>query len=92
MTFILLAAAFLMVSGAGLLYLASPNQKLVGRTVPCRLFSIVGLMSLVTALPLLLKYSGSGTSVFILITGVMLLWTILPMAIAYFRHKQEAQK
>jgi len=91
MVYILASAVFLIISGSMLLYLASRNQKVTVRALPGRIFSLVGGLSLVTALVLLRQYSGSATSVFILMTGVMLVWTIPPMVIAYLRHNGEGQ-
>lgn len=84
----LTAAAVLIVLGAGLLYLASPNQRLYAAALPLRLLALTGMLLLLVALLLLLQFSGSATSVFILLTGVMLMWTVPPMVIGYLRHKR----
>jgi len=67
------------------LYLASPNQLLVERPLPHRVLAVVGLMLLVVALLLCRQLAGSATAVFILLTLMMLLWSLGPPLIAYFR-------
>ncbi|TLM77045.1 hypothetical protein ACONUD_08950 [Microbulbifer harenosus] len=92
MTVLLLSSAALLIAlGAGLLYLASPNQRIFSSVLPARPLLWAGLLLLALALVLLLQYSGTATSVFILLTGVMFTWTIPPMVIAYLRHKREVQ-
>ncbi|WP_428820627.1 hypothetical protein [Microbulbifer sp. MCCC 1A16149] len=88
----LISAAALLVLGSILLYLASANQRLFSTVPSARTLVFTGLLLLVFALVLLLQYSGTGSAVFILVTGVMFMWTVPPMAIAYLRHKGEAQR
>lgn len=85
---LLIAAAVLILLGAGLLYLASPNQRLNVAALPSTLLAWAGLLLLLFALILLLQFSGSATSVFILLTGVMFVWTVPPMVIGYLQHKR----
>ncbi|WP_250458663.1 hypothetical protein [Microbulbifer litoralis] len=84
--FLLVSAAGLMALGALALYLASPNQRLLSRPLPRRPLAAAGGAMLAVSLYLLLQYSGAAAAVFILVTGAMLVWTVLPMAIAYWRH------
>ncbi|WP_226662774.1 hypothetical protein [Microbulbifer aggregans] len=88
---LLISAAVLVALGSMLLYLASTNQRLFSTALPTRAFAWTGLLVLVFALILLLQYSGSGSAVFILLTGMMFVWTIPPMVIAYLRHKKGEQ-
>ena len=85
---LLISAALLIVLGSGLLYLASRNQRLCSTTLPARVLAWGGILLLVFALTLLLQYSGTGTAVFILITGTMFMWTVPPMVIGYLQHKR----
>ncbi|MCK7598265.1 hypothetical protein M0G74_13360 [Microbulbifer sp. CAU 1566] len=88
---LLISAAVLIALGSTLIYLASANQRLFSAALPTRVLAWVGLLLLVLALFLLLQYSGPGSAVFILVTGVMFVWTIPPMVIAYLKHKTEEQ-
>ncbi|MCW8125549.1 hypothetical protein [Microbulbifer halophilus] len=88
--FLLFSAGFLIALGSLALYLASPNQRLLSRPFPRRPLAIGGSVALVAALSLQLQYSGAAAAVFIVVTGAMLIWTLLPMAIAYWRHRRQA--
>lgn len=70
------------------LYLASPNQRLTGRELPRRALGWSGLALFATGLALLLQWAGSATSVFIALTAAMLLWSVLPLAVAWRRGAQ----
>ena len=85
-----MGAAVAMIVAAAAFYLASPHQKLIGRTMPRRLLAGAGLVFSAAALVLLLQLAGPATSVFILLTGLMLLWTVPPLLIAYLRARREA--
>lgn len=84
---VLTSAAVFLGLGAFSLYLASPNQRLLSRALPKRLMAFMGMGFLLISLILLWTYSGPATSVFILLTGAMLVWTVFPAAIAYVRHR-----
>jgi len=88
---LLTSAAVLLALGSMLLYLASANQRLFPIVLPARMLGWTGLLLLAFSLVLLLQYSGSGSAVFILMTGVMFMWTVPPMAIAYLKRKREGQ-
>ena len=67
------------------LYLASPNQRLIDRSLPHRALGWSGRVLFGIGLVLVLQWAGSATSVFITLTAAMLLWSILPLAIAWRR-------
>ena len=67
------------------LYLASPNQRLIDRSLPHRALGWSGLVFFVIGLVLVAQWAGSATSVFIALTAAMLLWSVLPLAIAWRR-------
>jgi len=79
-------AMMMLVAGTTLLYLATPHQAL--RASPLgRWASRAGLAALAVALILLLRVMGPATAVFAWTTGLMLLWTIPPLAIAFARRR-----
>lgn len=85
-TISLFAAAGFVVLSAGSLYLSSPHQRvdwLNSSPVALRLISLAGL---IVALALLMQYFSAASAVFVLVTGFMLLCSILPIGIAYWRH------
>lgn len=71
-----------------MLYIASPNQRLTGRTPPRRMLARFGLAFFAIGLVLLLQWAGHATAVFIALTAAMLLWSVLPLAIAWRRGAQ----
>ncbi|SFP26982.1 hypothetical protein [Qipengyuania nanhaisediminis] len=84
-----LLAASCALCGAGLLYLASPNQQwrkshLVGRwPIPA------GIALIVTSLLLLWQFAGWASTVFIAMTLLMLAWSIPPLAIAWVQNRRD---
>lgn len=86
----LYAAVVLIAISATLFYLGSANQRLLSRALSAKLSAGAGTACGAVALVLLLGYSGPATAVYILLTGLMLLWTVVPLTIAYLRHRGEA--
>ena len=85
----IVTASLSIVGAAFLLYLASPNQKLFLRSLPHKSLGITGAICIVIALTALVQIAGSATSVFIVLTVLMLFWTVLPPLLVYFKDKQE---
>ena len=73
-------------------YLASPNRKVLLEHNKTQLLNSIGTIGLVIGLALILTWSGSATSVFIAITLVMLVLTIVPLFIAWRSAKAEKSK
>ena len=73
-------------------YLASPNRKVAPELNKARLLNSIGAIGLIIGLALILTWSGSATSVFIAITLVMLVLTIIPLFIAWRGAKAEKSK
>lgn len=74
-----------------LLYLGSSHQSLLVRPLSKSIFCCGSLLSLVVALGLLNLVFGPAISVYIFLTIVMLVWSLLPFAAAYFKkERQEA--
>jgi len=86
-----LLSALLMLGGAVLLYLASPNQRLAARPFP-RAAGWAGAVALIAALVPLLGSFGPATAVFVWMTGAMLVWSVLPLAAAWWRGVPENRK
>lgn len=82
-------AAICALCGAGLLYLASPNQRwrkshFVGR------WSIwTGTALIAGSLVLLWQFAGWASSVFIAMTLLMFAWSIPPLAIAWVQCRKD---
>ncbi len=84
-------AALCALVGGGLLYLASPNQKWRERPLAGRWVIWAGGVLLALSLILLWQVAGSASSVFILTTVLMAIWTLLPLAIAWLRSHKDAR-
>ena len=77
-------ATTLIFAGATLLYLAAPTQKLAPRRLGRR-YILAGWLVLVLAFSPLLAATGPATAVFTWITGAMLAWSLVPLAVAWWR-------
>lgn len=86
------AGSLLSLVGAALLYLASPHQQIVRQPVAGRAFASAGSCALLVALVLLLGVFGRATAIFIWFTLAMLVWSCLPVAAAWVRHRREAAR
>jgi len=82
-------SAFLLLIGAGALYLASPNQILLASPLAGRGIKLLGIGGLIASLALLLTVMGSATAVFTWTTGLMLLWSVAPVVIRWLRFRKE---
>ena len=76
-------------AAATLLYLASPNQQLMERTMPRKALTWAGSAGLVAGLIFILQWAGAIASAFIVMTLAMLVWTIVPVAAAWRRSARE---
>ena len=79
------------VVGATLLYLASPNQRLAKARLPGRLLAWTGIAALASVLALVLRWAGPVASVFIVVTLAMVAWTVLPLIVAWWRGAPEGK-
>ncbi|TXS94400.1 hypothetical protein [Parahaliea aestuarii] len=86
-TLLVLATLACLIAAALSLYLASPHQKLIARALPARVLASAGAVLIVASLYLLSRFFGTATSAFILLTALMLLWSLPPLAIACLRHR-----
>lgn len=83
-------AALATVGGALSLYAGMPHQALVRHDIyrrPCRM---AGALLLPIALVLLLTIEGPATAVFTWATGAMLMWSIVPAIVRWWRFRREA--
>ena len=84
MPFVLALAAVLAASlGALVLYLGAPHQKLRRKPIPRNRSLAAGTALVALALLLFLRVAGPATAVFILLTLLMALWSVPPLAVAY---------
>ena len=91
MTFWAALGFVLTVIGSSLLYAGAPNQRLTdGGRRP--LLLMIGASAQVLALPVLLAYFGGVASVFIWMTMPMLIWSIMPLAVAWRRGPKEKRR
>lgn len=81
-------ALALAVLGAFLLYAGSPNQRLSARGRRPLLLAL-GAAGLLMALPLLLGWFGPATAVFVWMTVAMLVWSIVPLGVAWWRRPRK---
>lgn len=77
---------------AVLLYLAAPHQKWGALPFRPALAGWGGLVLLVAGTALILGWAGSGTSIFIMMTIAMTVWSVVPLAIAWWRGAPEGKK
>ncbi|MCB2060034.1 MAG: hypothetical protein R3E09_06120 [Novosphingobium sp.] len=80
-------------TGATLLYLASSNQQLTKSPPPRRWpLAWAGVLALAFGLALILQWAGPVASVFIAMTLAMLVWTVVPLAAAWWRAAPEGRQ
>lgn len=89
---IAVAGGILTLISAVLLYLASPNQPFLAGTRRSRALVPAGAIGMVVGLGLILQWAGSATSVFITLTLAMLVWTVVPLGVAWWRGTPEDRK
>tara|TARA_R110002072_G_scaffold31735_5_gene97571 strand:- start:57553 stop:57834 length:282 start_codon:yes stop_codon:yes gene_type:complete len=76
-----------------LLYLASPHQKLMRQQPPVKAIYISCAILVILAFVMLDGVFGPAISVYFLLTVIMLVWSIIPISVGYFRKQQaEAEK
>lgn len=69
-----------------LVYLAAPNQQLLASPLRARrLLRLAAMLCLGLSLGLLRQWAGPATAVFIVLTAVMLVWAVVPLAAAWRR-------
>ncbi|WP_343525484.1 hypothetical protein [Sphingomonas sp.] len=85
-------AALATIGGALCLYASAPHQVLVRHDVAGPLCRVVGALLLLTALVLLLTVQGPATAVFTWATGAMLVWSIVPAVVRWWRFRREAAR
>lgn len=86
------SAALTLVAGALCLYGAAPHQALIAGPVPRRMLRGAGGVLLAVALALLLTLQGPATAVFTWATGAMLVWSVAPVAIRWWRFRAQAER
>lgn len=79
------------VMGAMLIYLASPNQPLMGNAKRRKLAGRLGAALLTGGLLLLLAGMRPASAVFTAVTLAMLVWSVAPLAAAWWYRPREEQ-
>ena len=82
------AGALIVVSGVAL-YLAAPHQAWGALSFSPRSMGRCGAAMLAVGLALLLNWAGVATAIFIAFTLLMTTWSIVPIAVAWWRHRRE---
>lgn len=77
------------VIAALLLYLASPHQRLAARVWPAKLSVTASVVLAAFAGWMMARVTGPATAVFIVLTVLMLLWTLVPLALAHRHHLKQ---
>ncbi len=75
--------------GAMLVYLASPNQPLMGNAKRRKLAGWIGALLLIAGLVLLLASMRPANAVFTAVTLAMLVWSVAPLAAAWWCRPRE---
>lgn len=84
--------AILVMAGAFLLYLASPNQTFIAAALPrraCRWFAGTVLLA---GQAVLLGWAGPATAVFIALTFASLVWSIVPLVFMWLGARRAAER
>lgn len=71
-------ALLLNLVGAGLLYLASPNQQMLSQPPAAQVLRPAAYGCLLLSLAFWLRQYGPMPAIFVTLTGVMLVWIALP--------------
>jgi len=88
-----LAGGVLVLLSALLLHLAAPHQQWGALPVRPALCGWSGAGALAIGTALLLGWAGPATAIFIALTLLMTVWSIVPVAIAWWRfHRQGARQ
>lgn len=82
--------AVLVMAGAFLLYLASPNQPVTGTALPRGACGWGGAAGLSAGQVALLSWAGPATAVFIALTFACLVWSIVPLVFMWLRARIES--
>ncbi len=91
MTLFWIGAALVM-AGAFLLYLASPNQSVTAATLPRRALAWGGAAGLSGGQAVLLGWAGPATAVFIALTFASLVWSIVPLVFLWLGTRNGAKR
>lgn len=81
----LLAAAVFIFLAAASLYVSSPHQKVGWRYGSPAVLRLASVAALVISLVLLMQFFSAPSAVFVMLTAFMLLCSIVPIGIAYWR-------
>lgn len=85
------ALAIVLLGGGGAcVYLTLPNQRLLPAHLPPGKRA-AGWACLIGSLAVLLCLMGPATAVFTWTIGLMAVWTMLPIAIAWLRHRKDTR-
>lgn len=84
--------ALLTMIGAFLLYGGADNQRLSARGGRRPAFRIAGGAAFVLALPFLFGGLGPATAIFMWLILAMLIWSIVPLALAWWRRPKETRQ
>lgn len=87
---IAVAATFALLAGPVLLYLSARHQQWLPRPAPAAV-RYAGWAATLLALGLLLLLMGPATAVFTWSTGLMLVWSLLPVVVAWRRARPQVQ-
>ncbi|EMD83302.1 hypothetical protein [Pacificimonas flava] len=72
-----------------LIYAAAPHQELAGGEMPRKSLGLLGAVLMGAGLLVLLTWAGKATAVFIGLTVAMLIWSLLPLALAWKRARRD---
>lgn len=84
-----LAGGVLVVLAALLLYLAAPHQQWGALPMRPGACGWSGAAALVVGTVLLLGWAGAATAIFIALTLLMAVWSVVPVAIATWRFRRQ---
>jgi hypothetical protein len=86
-TLMAIVAVVLGAAGAFVLYLGSPNQSLLAQPLASGASGSACVVGLLGSLLLFLQVAGPATAVYLLLTVVMLTWSLPPLAVGWWRQR-----
>jgi hypothetical protein len=81
----IIGAMLLTAAGAFLLYAGSRNQRLFAASRPAGPMRLAGGAALLASLALMWTWFGRAAAVFAWATLAMLIWSVVPLAVAWWR-------
>jgi hypothetical protein len=87
---VILAGSGMAALSAMLFHLVSPHQQMGALPLPRSVLALLGGVSLAVGIAMIAAWSGWAVAMFTPLTVLMVVWSILPLAIGWWRHRRKA--